>query len=176
MSDVQSGIKYSVDYISSNETIVLCTHGCKDGLYYDFGLRKFLIDKNNIDIIKNRCIIAISCWTLFTRSIFRTSMNQSKVFLGFQEDFYMASTPCNVPDEQVFVLNMYADILINAIVEVSVTNGTFQDLRDAIKKSAVERSRVRKGIDSVYVGVALSRLTTVDLVGDGTTRLLPEHP
>lgn len=174
MSDIQRGQESAVSFVSDNETIVLCTHGCKDGLYYDYGLRQFLIDINNIEVIQNKCIVAISCWTLYPRSIFRTSHNKSKVFLGFQDEFFLAITPSSVPVEQRAVINMYADILINAIVDISRTQGTFHDLFNTIKRRTIAKSKEYKGFDSIYIHNALSKLESVDLVGDGATPFLPE--
>ncbi|MFA6647575.1 MAG: hypothetical protein WCS32_02960 [Candidatus Izemoplasmatales bacterium] len=174
VSQYQKGQNDAVSFLSNCDTVVLCTHGDKHGLYFDHGLHKYLIDLSNISVIQDKCIVAISCYTLYHNSIFRTPHNKSKVFLGFRDEFYLATTPTNAPDEQSVVLDLYTDILINAIVNVSISGGTFQDLHDSIKLRVIEKGRDCSGFAAMFIDDALSRLDSVDLVGDGTTLFLPE--
>ncbi|OQD35997.1 hypothetical protein B1K97_00455 [Bacillus toyonensis] len=129
---------YCLNEIQKYDTIIIVSHGGPDAIYhkYDFknSRHQILLNKDNLGILKDRKIIAISCAT--ARELGREACKSGgcKAFLGFYNKIHFDKLNKEIASRKYrfFVWECYKDTFAQVIEEAIKNNWTFGKLKEVL--------------------------------------------
>lgn len=139
-----------LEEIIKHDTIIFITHGSAYAIFHSFDHRyerhQILVNRENIETLRNKKVIAISCGTARNLGAIACGEYGCKTYLGFYNKIHFDKKN-KVPSSkkyQMFIANCYKDTF-NEVLESAIKNSwTFSKLKLVLeielRKTVTERA------------------------------------
>lgn len=131
--------EYCLKEIEKYDTVIFISHGSAKEIYhkYDFKEKKhqILLEESNIDLIKDKKVIAISCGTARELGPIACQIGACKVYLGFYNKIHFDKQNKSKASKKYyrFVGECYKDTFEYVIEQAIINEWTFEKTKEVLK-------------------------------------------